>query len=63
MLFSGELKVGLLVHHLDLALFPEHIGGEDTDGQHHNNEDAHKAAQHTAVTGQPGRQRSFTALK
>ena len=49
-------EVGLLVHHLDLALFPQHIGGEDADGQHHDDEDAHKAAQHAAVTGQPGRE-------
>ena len=39
----------LLVHHLDLALFPQHIGGQDADGQHHDDKDAHKPAQHGAV--------------
>ena len=37
------------IHHLNFALLPQHIGGQDADGQHHDDKDAHKAAQHGAV--------------
>ena len=39
----------LFIYYLDLALLPQHIGGKDADGQHHDDEDAHKATQHGAV--------------
>ena len=39
----------LFVHYLDLALLPQHIGSQDADGQHHDDKDAHKPAQHGAI--------------
>ena len=39
----------LFIHYLDLALLPQHVGGQDADGQHHDDKDAHKAAQRGTV--------------